>query len=465
MALDSASLRLYALTMTIPLVAIASLMLAAPGAAADARVEALRVTLAQTFLTQPPAPQVNLLPDIAYQCTELLNSGANGPETSALLTAVEEARAVQRGRVAGTSTAVYEQLILQAARGLGVQPPESAVPVYLTRPTARVMPAYDKRALERLTARLPSDLVANVTARAQRTARVLTAARRAGGDVPGGGTGLRRVAARAADTAVLANPYRDGVPPAAEHPAVIAARIEARIAAARAQSGPAYVPPRAGATPPPAGPPRDPPSLLARLRGYYDSARTNAAAYWNESAVSSLLTDLQDHASRALGIPTNRISLLTPRGILPGLRILRAHNSWGTLFMVYMLRVLGVELNSRGMRVDIEDISRQSGLGRLAGHKSHRRGVDVDINLIGGPAGGGSEANTMLLALIAKSTRLTGSGLVYVFSTNSHMREYRRRMPGLVRAGRVEQVDADAALRALNDEDNHHDHFHVRTAR
>ncbi|MDX6770608.1 MAG: hypothetical protein SF051_13825 [Elusimicrobiota bacterium] len=162
-----------------PLVAAVAVFLAAPCAAADPRIDALRAELARAFLDQPapPAP-ARPLPDIETRATALLNQGAPGAELSALTAAAREARAVQRGRESGMVAAVYEQMVLEAARGLGVEPPESAVPVYLGRGVARNLTTEDRHAVQSLlvkleNSRLTPDLAAAVSARLTLTRRQL----------------------------------------------------------------------------------------------------------------------------------------------------------------------------------------------------------------------------------------------------------------------------------------------------
>jgi hypothetical protein len=203
-------------------------------------------------------------------------------------------------------------------------------------------------------------------------------------------------------------------------------------------------------------------SLRNNLPDWTGAPLTEAGIRVRESAVGDYGNRLYGAITRAVGADGQLMPVLPPEGVSPGLRVRNGQRSWGTASMVNMLRMTGADLNSRGQSLLVHDISKPEGGSFWRPHRSHQRGVDVDLP-IPGPASG--QENALLLARIARASRESGAGLQYIFSHRPHITAYRAHLARLAREGHIAPEDAQAAAAALNHEDGHDGHFHVRTLR
>jgi hypothetical protein len=203
-------------------------------------------------------------------------------------------------------------------------------------------------------------------------------------------------------------------------------------------------------------------SVRNNLPDWREAPLTEATIRVRESVVGDYGNRVYGTITRAVGADGQLMPVLPPEGVSPGLRVRDGQRSWGTANMVNLLRMTGADLSSRGQSLLVHDISRPQGGSFWRPHRSHQRGVDVDLP-IPGPASG--QENALLLARIARAARESGAGLEYIFSERGHINAYRAHLARLARDGHIAAEDAQAAAAALNHEDGHAGHFHVRTRR
>lgn len=203
-------------------------------------------------------------------------------------------------------------------------------------------------------------------------------------------------------------------------------------------------------------------AIRNKYANYREAPGRALQADFNESWLGYQADRAVGAVERAFGIDGKLLPVLPAGGVTPGLRVRDSQRSWGTDHMVNTLRAAGADLASRGMAVQVNDVSKPQGGPWYRPHRSHQRGVDADLPIV---APAGSRANALVLAAIAKSARANGAGLQYIFSDRAYIPLYRAQLTYLVASGLVTAEDAQLASRALHHEDGHGGHFHVRTQR
>lgn len=139
-----------------------------------------------------------------------------------------------------------------------------------------------------------------------------------------------------------------------------------------------------------------------------------------------------------------------------------ADRCWGTRRMVDLIVQAGADLDryfSGKSRMRVNDLSKVNG-GRISGHVSHQRGVDVDV-MFNGPFD--VRVHTMVLAGFARNATPSGAGsLRYTLVDQSKHDALRWGLQKLVSEGVLDAAAAQRASASIRHWSGHNDHFHFR---
>ncbi|MDX6770593.1 MAG: penicillin-insensitive murein endopeptidase [Elusimicrobiota bacterium] len=162
--------------------------------------------------------------------------------------------------------------------------------------------------------------------------------------------------------------------------------------------------------------------------------------------------------------PTGQTSIQSALIPAPGLNLACGSRCFGTADMLRLLTAAGDDYQRymQGAAMRVGDISQRGG-GPISGHVSHQKGVDVDISFVGHPRTFDVQANTMIVAAIARNWDLYHiPGVQYILVDASKHAALYAGLDRLVSEGVLDAERAAKAKRALRHWPNHNDHFHLR---
>ncbi len=136
---------------------------------------------------------------------------------------------------------------------------------------------------------------------------------------------------------------------------------------------------------------------------------------------------------------------------------------WGTSELVYSLEIAGCAVRyGVGAKIEVGDLSARNG-GKLAGHKSHQRGLDVDVALLCGdgnvyPCYDGNKFNVRA-SWIFVSTLAQKTPVQFIFLDQQLINQLRSYADSTSLDPTLKQ---EVFSKLLRHEKNHFSHFHVR---